>query len=160
MSAATEGAALLVHGTAIAVGQYAVLLRGAPGAGKSDLALRLISSPPAGLLLPGLPRLVTDDQCLLSREEGRIIVKPPPAIAGLLEVRGLGLIKVPFSAGSELRLVIDLVAREEVERMPESGQAERYFDVPIPVARLYAYDSSCPIKVLLALADATAANYI
>lgn len=160
MSAATEAHSLLVHGTAVAVGENALLLRGPPGSGKSDLALRLLLSPPSGLQLPATPRLVSDDQCLLIRQADRLLVRPPPTIAGLLEVRGHGLVSLPHVGESRLGLVIDLVARTEVPRLPEGGQVTSYLGVPIALARLHPFDSSCAIKALLALASATGTNYI
>ena len=76
---------LLVHGTVVAIEGEAMLLRGPPGAGKSDLALRLID---------GGARLVADDQALLRRADNQVLARAPAAIAGLIEVRGVGILRV------------------------------------------------------------------
>ena len=73
-----------VHATCIDVDGVGVLLRGPPGSGKSDLALRLISDG---------ARLVADDRAELTVDSGQITVSPPSEIAGLIEVRGLGVLR-------------------------------------------------------------------
>ena len=77
-----------VHGTCVEIRGRAVLLRGPPGSGKSDLALRLIECG---------ARLVADDRVVLHGEEGVLYAFTPPAIAGTIEVRGVGLLRVPFA---------------------------------------------------------------
>src|SRR5580658_5234693 len=91
-----SGETLLVHATAVAIGARAVLLRGPSGSGKSDLALRLID---AGA------RLVADDRCQLSREADAIVVRAPAAIAGLIEVRGIGILGVDTVPEARLALI-------------------------------------------------------
>jgi serine kinase of HPr protein (carbohydrate metabolism regulator) len=109
---------LLVHATAVAiltaVGPRAVLLRGSSGSGKSDLALRLID---AGA------RLVADDQSELHRNGETIIVRSPPAIAGLIEVRGVGIVRVEPLAEAPLALIADLLAADACRREPPSGSS-------------------------------------
>ena len=100
---------LLLHATAVAIDGRAVLLRGAPGAGKSDLALRLID---AGA------RLVADDQSALARRGDVVIVRAPAAIAGLLEVRGIGIFRLDALAEAPLALIVDLAPADAVERLP------------------------------------------
>ena len=92
---------LLVHATAVAIDGRAVLLRGASGSGKSDLGLRLID---AG------GRLVADDQSELRRQGRMIIVRAPATIAGLIEVRGVGLFRVDALSEAPVALIADLVA--------------------------------------------------
>jgi HPr kinase/phosphorylase len=103
---------LLVHGTAVALAGEGLLLRGPPGAGKSDLALRLID---------GGARLVADDQTEIFRRGDRLWARPPAALAGLLEVRGVGILRLPALAEAPLALLVDLVAPEAVERMPQTA---------------------------------------
>src|SRR5690606_32729552 len=75
-----------IHATCVALGDTGILLRGRSGSGKSDLALRLID---------GGALLVADDRVALSLEGGRVIARPPAALAGYLEVRGVGPMPVP-----------------------------------------------------------------
>ena len=104
---------VLIHATAVALpvdgGWAGVLLRGAPGSGKSDLALRLIDEG---------ARLVADDQTELCSAGETLIARAPARIAGRLEVRGLGLARVPAVDQAALVLVVDLVARSDIERLP------------------------------------------
>src|SRR5258707_7627920 len=100
---------MLLHATAIAIEGRAVLLRGASAAGKSDLALRLID---AGA------RLVADDQSELLRRGDTLIVRAPATIAGLLEVRGIGIVRLDALAEAPVALVVDLVPAETLERLP------------------------------------------
>jgi serine kinase of HPr protein (carbohydrate metabolism regulator) len=137
---------VLVHGTCVAVDGEGVLLLGPPGAGKSDLALRLID---------GGARLVADDQTALSRDgaesSGGIRASAPPSIAGLLEVRGVGIVAVPSVAAAPLRLAVELVSDEaQVERLPE---ARRWpcLGVEVPLLVLTPFPASTPAKIRAAL---------
>jgi HPr kinase/phosphorylase len=131
-----------VHGTAVALDGDGILFRGPPGSGKSDLALRLID---AGA------RLVADDQTELRRAGERLMMSAPAAIAGRLEVRGVGIVAVSAIASAPLRLVVDLVAPERVERLPEPVFAE-LLDCRVPLLRLAPFEASAPAKLRLALA--------
>jgi RNase adaptor protein for sRNA GlmZ degradation len=107
-----------LHATSVALplptgGYGALLLRGAAGSGKSDLALRLMESGAV---------LVADDQVLLRGDASGITVAPPPALEGLLEVRGQGIRSFPHMADVPLHLVVDLVPAESVVRMPEPAK--------------------------------------
>ena len=96
----------LVHGTCVALGRRGVLLRGGAGSGKSDLALRFMALPSGGALCPGL---VADDQVYVTANpDGTLTASAPPTIAGKIEVRGLGIMPVPFLPEAELVLVCDL----------------------------------------------------
>jgi serine kinase of HPr protein (carbohydrate metabolism regulator) len=105
-----------------------------------------------GLTATRQPKLVSDDQVLVRRERQRLIATAPTEIAGLIEVRGLGLVEVPSAAEAEIRLVIDLVARELVPRMPPEAETATIRGLDVPRAVLHAFDASAPLKVLLALA--------
>jgi HPr kinase/phosphorylase len=136
---------LLVHGTTVAIGGRGVLLRGPSGAGKSDLALRLID---AGA------RLVADDRSLLRRDGNVILASAPATIAGLIEVRGIGLLRLEALAVTRLALVADLVAPEAVERLPEP-QSETILGISLPCVALAPFEASAPAKLRLALAAAS-----
>lgn len=115
--------AMLVHATAVAIAGGAILLRGEPGSGKSSLALELIEAPGSGLGDgPLQASLISDDQTELRSENGRIWCSTPKALAGLLEVRGLGLLKIPVSGPAPLKLVVDLVAPDAAPRLPEANE--------------------------------------
>jgi serine kinase of HPr protein (carbohydrate metabolism regulator) len=141
---------VLLHGTAIALGDRAVLLRGPPGAGKSDLALRALAAPP-GRFSEAAFELVGDDQVFVRRAGGRLIVNAHPRLAGLIEVRGLGILPVPYRAEAELVLVTDLVAGGDVERWPDPWPVTDVLGVPVPVMRLAPFEASAPLKLALAL---------
>ncbi len=119
------------HGTCIALscaGHCAgILLQGAPGSGKSLLALRLIDQPGfgAGSAEPVRGHLVSDDQVLLETVDGMPTASAPPAIDGLLEVRGTGIVKVA-SSGLPVRvdMVIAHAGAADMERMPEPAVIE------------------------------------
>jgi HPr kinase/phosphorylase len=132
--------AIVVHGTAVAIDGAAILLRGAPGAGKSDLALRLIDRG---------ARLVADDQAELRRAEDHILVSAPTVIAGLIEVRGLGILRVDTVVAAPLALLVDLVSSAEVERLPE-GRGEEVLGLKVPVIALAPFEASAPAKLRLA----------
>lgn len=140
----------LVAATAVARGGRCLLLQGPPGVGKSDLALRLITAPPAGLD-PNSFVLVADDWVRISRDGDRLLAGPPETIAGRLEVRGIGIVDVPFATSAEVALVVALVQdRGLVERMPEP-ETTALFGLELPLIRLCAFDASAPAKLSLAL---------
>ena len=136
----------LIHATAIAFEGRAVLLRGAPGAGKSDLALRLID---AGA------QLVADDQSQLCRRGDALIVRSAPAISGMMEVRGIGIVRVVPLPEAPVALLVDLVPREQVERMPERRR-ETLLGFSLPVLALSPFEASAPVKLRLAVRTFTA----
>ncbi len=112
MSAGAEGEAL--HASCVAVGEAAILIRGASGAGKSQLALALLDAARAE---GRFARLVGDDRVLVAARAGRLVARPHPRLAGLVERRGLGLAPVPHEAAAVVALVVD--CGERGERMPE-----------------------------------------
>jgi serine kinase of HPr protein (carbohydrate metabolism regulator) len=147
----------LVHGTCVALGRRAALLRGSPGAGKSDLALRFIALPAEGNLKP---LLVADDQVFVeARADGVLHVSPPATIAGKIEMRGLGIVDVPFLAEAELVLVCDLVNGKDVPRMPAEGAKRTHIaGVPVPAMKLAPFEASAPLKLKMALFRAAREN--
>jgi serine kinase of HPr protein (carbohydrate metabolism regulator) len=147
----------LVHGTCVALGRRAALLRGEPGSGKSDLALRFMALPAEGELKP---LLVADDQVFVeARANGGLFVSPPPTIAGKIEVRGLGIVEVPFVAEAQLALVCDLVDERDVPRMPpEPAERTVIADVPVPTLKLAPFEASAPLKLRMALLLAAQEN--
>ena len=136
-----NAAAVQIHATCVALDEGGVVLRGASGAGKSDLALRLIDRG---------ARLVADDRVDVERRDDVLIAHAPDRIAGLLEVRGLGIVAMPSVASARIALVVDLVPRAAVERLPEEMRVEM-LGLPVPRLAFDAFDASTAIKIGLAL---------
>ena len=131
-----------LHATCVAVDGLGVLIRGPSGSGKSDLALLLID---AGA------RLVADDRCDVAVADGRPVARAPEAIAGLLEVRGLGILRLEALAAAPVGLVVDLVDQDRPERLPEPATTA-VAGIPVPLLRLYGRAPSAAAKVRLAVA--------
>ncbi|HLJ63468.1 MAG TPA: serine/threonine protein kinase [Stellaceae bacterium] len=131
----------LIHGTSIALDGRGVLLRGPSGSGKSDLALRLLESG---------ARLVADDQTELTREGEGVIMSAPAPIAGRIEAWGLGIVEVPALGAAKLALVVDLVPRERLERLPEP-QSCQILGAIFPLLALCPFDASASAKLKLAV---------
>ena len=107
-----------VHAGAVLLGAAGVLLRGPSGAGKSALALALVER------FRGRGRfaaLVADDRVQLSVHHGRLVARAPERLAGLVERWGRGILSVPHEEACVLRLVVDCLDAEALERMPEPG---------------------------------------
>ena len=130
-----------IHGTSVALDGAGVLLRGPSGSGKSDLALRLIDAGAA---------LVADDQTELSRVNAGLRMSAPTAIAGLLEVRGVGILRVPSVPSAILRLVVTLVPSKAIERLPDPRRC-LLLDCTIPEIALAPFEASAAAKLRLAL---------
>ena len=104
-----------VHASAVLTGARATLIRGPAGSGKSRLALALIDAARCGLLR--FCRLIADDRVELVACHGRLILRAPATLAGLIEVRGTGIRRVAFEGAAVAGLVVDLDAAD-AERMP------------------------------------------
>lgn len=130
-----------LHATTVALGDHGVAILGPPGAGKSDLALRLIDRGAV---------LVSDDQTLLEVRDGQVIAAPPDSIAGKLEVRGIGIVDLPFRAGVPLRLLVELRPQQEIERLP-ADERRVLCGVPLRLVALDPNFVSAPEKLQLAL---------
>lgn len=104
------------HANAFVLGAAGVLIRGAPGSGKTTLTRRLIAAATAA---GGFAAWIADDQVMLRAAHGRLVAATPPTIAGLAEMRGRGVVAVAHEPAAVIRLVVDLVAPAAAERMPE-----------------------------------------
>ncbi len=129
-----------LHATTVAIGGRGVLIEGVSGAGKSDLALRLIDRGAT---------LVSDDYSYIQRRDGQIISSPPAAIAGKIEVRGIGIVDMPHAEEAPVALLVAL--GEPTARLPEPGVARTFLGVEIPFLALDGREASAAIKVELAL---------
>lgn len=113
--------ALVHQASAVAIGGRALLIEGPPGSGKSSLALALIEEG-AGL--------IGDDAVTLTVDDARLIASPPPNIAGLLEVRGVGLARIDVAPPAPVTLILTL----------GSATPARLPDTPVPVRRIAGVD--------------------
>lgn len=104
-----------IHASAVLVGDRAVLVRGPSGSGKSRLAFDLVLAGRAGQIAPA--RLVGDDRVHVWQHGADLMVRPAPALAGLIEIRGLGIRRCDFAGEAPVGLVVDLNA-DDAERLP------------------------------------------
>jgi DNA helicase TIP49 (TBP-interacting protein) len=109
-----------IHASAVLTGARAVLIRGPSSSGKSSLAYALIRAA-ENRALP-FARLVGDDRVHVEAANGRLLVRPAEALKGLIEMRGLGIRRVPFEPVAVAGLVVDLAA-DDAERIPSPGSA-------------------------------------
>jgi serine kinase of HPr protein (carbohydrate metabolism regulator) len=130
-----------LHASCVAIEGRAVLLTGLSGAGKSDLALRLIDR---GAMLIG------DDGVVVEARDGRLYARPGPNIDGQMEVRGLGILSFPALAEAPLALMIAL--DQPVPRMPDELLPVRVIEgLTLPMIALDPFEASAPVKVEKAL---------
>lgn len=144
------GAADTHHGTAIAMGDSAALITGQSGAGKSDLALRCLATAPSPLI-PLPVHLVADDRVLISAVDGRLRAEAPESIAGKLEVRGMGIVEVPFLRSADIVLIVELMPSGAVQRLPDPPLRREVMGHSLPLLQLCPFEASAPLKLLLAL---------
>lgn len=119
------------------------MLRGPSRSGKSDLAYRLMSGPLAA-------RLIADDQTLVTVEDARALAQAPENLKGLIELRGLGLLQVPFERQAPLHLVVNLVPRDDVPRIAEPAHFS-LCGIDLPLIALHAFDATVMLKLAVAL---------
>jgi serine kinase of HPr protein (carbohydrate metabolism regulator) len=132
-----------IHASVVLVGARAVLIRGPAGAGKSRLALALLQ----GGLFP-FARLVADDRTYVEAAHGRLLARPAPELAGLIEVRGLGIRRLPHEPVAVVALVVDLAAAEAA-RLPK--QAERVCVIAgVELARVAVAPGADPLQIVAA----------
>jgi len=118
-----------------------VLIEGASGAGKSDLALRLLEQGWS---------LVADDRCVIWACGGRVYGRAVDTLKGLIEARGLGVGAAPVRDMARIALVVRCVEPEQVDRMPDEGAID-LLGRPLPLLKIAALQASAPLKLGLAL---------
>ncbi|HEY0912354.1 MAG TPA: HPr kinase/phosphatase C-terminal domain-containing protein [Bradyrhizobium sp.] len=126
----TDAVPASVHASAVLVDHRAVLIRGPSGAGKSRLAFDLILAGRSGQIPPAV--LVGDDRLHLFASEGQLVVRPAPPLAGLIEIRGLGIRRCDFIAQAVVGLVVDLAATDAARLPPPEALQTRIHGVQIP----------------------------
>jgi HPr kinase/phosphorylase len=135
-----------IHASAVLTGARAVLIRGPAGSGKSRLALNLIQAASRGQLV--FARLVADDRVHIEAAHGRLIARPAAALAGLLEVRGLGIAQLPYEPVAVVSWVVDLDAAAPM-RMPDDAAAHAVV-AGVMIRRLSVAPHCDPVPVVLA----------
>jgi serine kinase of HPr protein (carbohydrate metabolism regulator) len=129
-----------IHSTSVVIDDNGVLILGDSGSGKSDLALRLIDSGAT---------LISDDISICRKNLNNIYLYCPPEIKGLLEVREIGIITVPFVERIKLRLVVNLKSINN-ERFPKDS-TYRILGIKIPIINIEGKNSSAVAKIKVKL---------
>ena len=119
-----------IHASAVLIGARAVLIRGPSGSGKSGLAIALLEAAHTGTL--AFARLVADDRAEVEAVHGRLLVRPPQALAGQIEVRGLGIRQLAHEPVAVVGLLVDLAA-PDASRLPElTAQSREIEGITLP----------------------------
>lgn len=134
-----------VHASAVKVGSRAVLIRGPSGSGKSRLAFDLILYGRSGQLPPAV--LVGDDRVRLDTGAKQLLVRPVGELAGLIEIRGLGIRRCDFVGEAEVGLVVDLAAADAERLPPPEALQTSIFGVKIPRIPVASDFSPLPLVV-------------
>jgi serine kinase of HPr protein (carbohydrate metabolism regulator) len=129
-----------VHATSVAIDGRAVLLFGASGMGKSDLALRLIDRGAT---------LISDDYTVVTSGDSGLQASAPATIVGKMEVRGIGVVDMPNIGHAPVALLVDLT--QDVQRLPPDPTCRAIAGFDVPVVSIAPFEASAPIKVELAL---------
>lgn len=137
-----ENAGPTIHASAALVGARAVLVRGPSGSGKSSFILALLREAPSAAI--PFARLVADDRALVAAVNGRLVVRPAEALRGLIEARGLGLLRFPYEPAAIVGCVVDLAV--ESVRLPPPQERETVID-GVRLARLAVAPSANPLPL-------------
>ena len=129
-----------LHASTVALDGRAVIISGPSGSGKSDLTLRLIDR--------GFS-LVSDDRTIVRKAGDQVIASAPDTISGKLEIRGIGIIDMPYVGDVPVALVVDLTSN--ITRMPDDARERTILGIGIPLISVDATTASAPSKVAIAL---------
>jgi HPr kinase/phosphorylase len=135
-----------IHASAVLIGARAVLIQGPAGSGKSRLALALLQAAEQRLL--AFARLVADDRCQVEAVHGRLLLRPAPSLAGLIEVRGLGIRRVPYEPVAVAGLLVELAAPDAARLLEMAGREAEVAGVRLP--RLAVAADEDPLPLVLA----------
>jgi serine kinase of HPr protein (carbohydrate metabolism regulator) len=136
-----------IHGTAIVVATTGLLFLGPSGTGKSSLAFScLAGAKPLGVF----SALVADDRVLISQRNGHVIAECPPSIAGLIEVRGTGILRIPYISPVLVHFAVLPVDAADAERLPDENERIDVAEgISLPVIRISS-DTTNPLAVIMA----------
>jgi len=134
-----------IHASAVLVGDRAVLIRGPSGAGKSRLAFELILAGRSGQI--AATTLIGDDRLDLEVRQGQLFICPVPQLAGLIEIRGLGIRRCDFASEAVAGLVVDLAAPDG-ERLPDpESRRTMLYGVKLPRIPVQSGFSALPLVI-------------
>lgn len=142
-----------IHASAVLVGARVVLIRGPSGSGKSRLVLAMLDAAQSGVLR--FARLVGDDRLHLESVYGRLLVRPATELAGLIEVHGLGIRRLPYEPVAAVGWVVDLAALD-AQRLPRAEQRVTVVE-GVLLPRLPVAPAADPTPLLLALLNGAGA---
>jgi HPr kinase/phosphorylase len=151
----SDHASATVHASAVKVGPLAVLIRGPSGAGKSRLAFDLILAGRAALLPATI--LIGDDRVHLDAASGQLVVRPARELAGLIEIRGLGIRSCEYAPEATVGLVVDLAA-DDAERLPPPGSLSTRIE-SIVVPRIPVAVGFSPLPLVIAALTTTESSW-
>ncbi len=130
-----------IYANSVNINGFGILIRGISGCGKSDLSLRLIHMGSG---------LISDDQTAVIKKDDIIILNAPETIAGKIEIRGFGILNIAYDKNIVLRLIVDLLPVDQIERMPMQNY-DIILDVKIPILQLNAFEISAVEKIHIIL---------
>lgn len=144
---------ICIHATCVDIAGNGVLIRGRSGSGKSDLALRILDEPGYGLSQSlQVARLVADDQVMVFRRREGLVAQAPETLRGLLEIRGIGILRAPRLHKSTLALIVDLADSKTIPRLPEFEEShEVLLGVDLPLIRIDPSQASAAARVRAAV---------
>lgn len=131
---------MTVHATLVNLSGCGVLLLGPSGSGKSDFAIRLLAHTGA--------HLVADDRVILDVKDGGLLGRAPEALSGLIEARGLGVLRVPCVACSPIHIAVHMTPGQQAERMPDP-QRWRWGGVDVPAVTMDPFQVGAVAKLAL-----------
>jgi HPr kinase/phosphorylase len=144
-----------VHASAVKVGPRAILIRGPSGAGKSRLAFDLILAGRAAQIPPAV--LVGDDRVHLDVRDGQLTVRPAPALAGLIEIRGLGIRCCEYASEAPVGLIVDLSAPDAARLPPPGSLSTRIDSIVLP--RIPVASDFSPLPLVIAALTTTESSW-
>lgn len=134
------------HACALEINEIGILIKGHSGTGKTSLMLSLLERAKLENL-NGL--MIADDQVILKRDQNQLIANTPKSIAGLIELRGHGIIKKPYKPSCDIKLIVHILEDEKIDRMPE----QKYYnfeDLDLPMVEVPQKHENQAVRIVFA----------